>query len=141
MIMLLSRLPPSDRPHHLSLTTAIPLSSSSQNVVPAVHPEIEEKNIKTLGRNIDNSVKIASARNTQIPNVIERPELWNHREGKDQSEGEGLTNPCQTESVECDWQTVFWRLPTPSHHQIDSSTRMMTNEQELKVSHVMLKSG
>ena len=42
----------------------------------------------------------------------------------DLKEVEKVTSPSQAEAVECDWQTVFWRLPAPqpsNNHLVNSS--------------------
>jgi hypothetical protein len=49
---------------------------------------------------------------------------------------ERMTSTYQAESVECDWQTVFWRLPTPqpsSNHTVPSSAEGSVSAQTLAV--------
>ena len=47
-------------------------------------------------------------------------------------EGEKMPTPSQAEGVECDWQTVFWRLPTPqrsNNHIVASSAEAIVSSQ------------
>jgi hypothetical protein len=45
---------------------------------------------------------------------------------------ERMTSTYQAEGVECDWQTVFWRLPTPqrsNNHIVPSSAEAIVSSQ------------
>jgi hypothetical protein len=47
-------------------------------------------------------------------------------------DGERMTSTYQAEGVECDWQTVFWRLPTPQrsdNHMVPSSAEAAVSAQ------------
>jgi hypothetical protein len=47
-------------------------------------------------------------------------------------DGERMTSTYQAEGVQCDWQTVFWRLPTPqrsNNHIVASSAEAIVSSQ------------
>jgi hypothetical protein len=59
-------------------------------------------------------------------------------------EVEKMTSPSQAEGVECDWQTVFWRLPTPqpsNNHIVPSSAEAAVSSQTSAVSAKTSRSG